>query len=125
MDPAEIVRGLWARIDDRDWAGLGDLLHDEVVLEYPVTDEVFRGRADVVAINAEYPEGWSVHLLRVVADGEEVVSEVEVPLDGVGTFRVASFWTLRAGRVVRAREYWSLLGAEEPPAWRLPYRATA
>lgn len=123
MDAHEVIRRLWARIERRDWSGLGDLLHEDVVLEYPVTGEVFRGRADVVAINAEYPEGWSIHLLRVVADGGDVVSEVEVPMEGAGVFRVASFWTVRSGRVVAAREYWTSLGAEEPPAWRLPYRS--
>ena len=125
MDAGGVIRLLWARIDHRDWLAMGDLLDKNVVLEYPVTGEVFRGRANVVAINAEYPEGWSIHLLRVVADGEDVVSEVEVPMEGAGTFRVASFWTVRSSRVLHAREYWTSLSAEAPPAWRLPYRTPA
>lgn len=48
---------MWARIDARDWDGLRDVLHPDVVLEYPVTNEVFRGADAVAAINAEYPEG--------------------------------------------------------------------
>ena len=122
MDTADVVTRLWARIDHRDWRGLGSLLHDDVLLEYPVTSEVFRGRATVVAINAEYPEGWSIRVLRVIADGEDVVSEVEVPMAGVGVFRVASFWTVRSGQVLHAREYWTSLGADEAPAWRRRYR---
>lgn len=125
MNTGEVINQLWERINHRDWPALGDLLHEDVVLEYPVTGEVFHGRANVVAINAEYPEGWSIRLLRVVADGEDVVSEVEIPMDGVGTFRVASFWTVRFDRVLQAREYWTSLGADDPPAWRLPYRAPA
>lgn len=125
MDAGEVVRQLWARIEDRDWSALGELLHEDVVLEYPATAEVFHGRGDVVAINAEYPDGWSIHLVRVVVEGDEVVSEVEVPMEGAGTFRVASFWTVRSGRVVRAREYWTSVGADEAPAWRAAYRAPA
>lgn len=124
MDAGDVISQLWERIDQRNWAALGELLHEDVLLEYPVSGEIFRGRANVVAINAEYPDGWSIQLLRVVADGEDVVSEVEVPMEGVGTFRVASFWTVRSGRVLQAREYWTSLGADDPPAWRLPYRAS-
>jgi ketosteroid isomerase-like protein len=125
MDGADVVTQLWACIDHRDWPGLGGLLHDDVVLEYPVTGEVFRGRASVVAINAEYPEGWSIRVLRVIADGEDVVSEVEVPMVDVGVFRVASFWTIRSEQVRHAREYWTSLGAEDAPAWRRRYRDLA
>ncbi|WP_380163462.1 nuclear transport factor 2 family protein [Jannaschia sp. R86511] len=125
MEPGEVATQLWERVARRDWTAFGELLHDDVVLEYPVTGEVFHGRANVVAINAEYSDGWSIHLLRVIADGDTAVSEVEVPLEGVGIFRVASFWTVRSGRVLRAREYWTSLGGDEPPAWRLPYRARA
>lgn len=125
MDGTELITRVWACIDRRDWPGLGELLHEDVLLEYPVTGEAFRGRDAVVAINAEYPEGWSVRVLRVIANGEDVASEVEVPLAEVGVFRVASFWTVRADQVVHAREYWTSLGVEEGPAWRQPYRALA
>lgn len=125
MDAGEVIRQLWARMESRDWPALGELLHEDVVLEYPVTEEVFHGRENVVAINAEYPDGWSIHLLRVVADGDDVVSEVEVPMKSVGTFRVASFWTVRSGRVLRAREYWTSVGADQAPAWRRAYRVPA
>lgn len=121
MEPVEVVRELWERIGARDWAGLGELLAEDVVLEMPVSGERVRGRSHVVAVNAEYPDGWSIRVLRLVAQGPEVVSEVEVPMAGVGVFRAASFWTVADGRVVRAREYWTALGADEPPAWRSRY----
>jgi ketosteroid isomerase-like protein len=74
-----------------------------------------------VAVNAEYPEGWSIEVLNVVGAGDQVASEVEVPFAGVGVFRAASFWTVREGRVVHGREYWTLLGADDAPAWREQY----
>jgi ketosteroid isomerase-like protein len=121
MDPTSVVTDLWSRISARDWAGLGRLLADDVVLELPASGELVRGRANVVAVNAHYPDGWSIEVLRIVGAGDQVVSEVEVPMLGVGVFRAASFWTVRDGVVVQAREYWTVLGADEAPAWREQY----
>jgi len=121
VDPADVVTELWSRIAARDWPGLGRLLAEDVVLELPASGELVRGRSHVVAVNAEYPDGWSVEVLRVVGSGDQVVSEVEVPLDGVGVFRAASFWTVRGGLVVHGREYWTTVGGDEAPAWREQY----
>lgn len=85
------TRLLRNRIDQRDWSGLGKRLAEDVVVEWPVSGELIRGKANVVAVNAEYPEGWSIRVLRVVGSGDEVANEVEVPMEGVGMFRVASF----------------------------------
>jgi ketosteroid isomerase-like protein len=123
MEPAEVVRTLWERIEARDWAGFGALLAEDVRLEYPHSGERFRGRDNVVAINAEYPEGWSIRVLRIVAAGDTVVSEVSVPQDGVD-HRAATFWTVRDGLVTDAVEYWIAAGGEAPPDWRAPYRVS-
>ncbi|MCF1599515.1 nuclear transport factor 2 family protein [Streptomyces muensis] len=118
MEPSEIVYALWERMQARDWAGLRDLLAEDLVVEWPVSGERIVGRANYVRINAEYPEGWSIRVLRVVADGDQVVSEVEVPHETMGVHRVASFWTVREGRVAAGREYWSELGSDPSPEWR-------
>jgi ketosteroid isomerase-like protein len=121
MKPAEIVRGLWDRIQARDWAGVSELLADDLVVEWPVSGERIVGRANFVSINAEYPEGWAITVLRIVADGEVVVSEVEVPHEAMGIHRVASFWTVRDGKIAGGREYWTELGSDPSPAWRAAY----
>ena len=118
VEPLEVVRRFWQRIDARDWTGLAELLDDDVVLELPATGERVRGPEGVVAVNAEYPEGWEIRVLRLLAAGDVVVSEVEVPLAGVGVFRVASFTQVAEGRVAHVREYWTQLGVEEAPEWR-------
>lgn len=121
MEPSEIVRSLWDRMQERDWAGVGELLAEDVVVEWPVSGERIAGRDNYVSINAEYPEGWSIRVLRVVADGGTVVSEVEVPHEAMGVHRVASFWTVREGKIVEGREYWSELGSDPSPQWRAAY----
>jgi len=123
MDADEVVRTYWARMQARDWDGVRALLEPGAVVEWPATGERFDGADAVVAVNREYPEGWSIHVVRVVAgpDGTTVVSEVEVPQEGVGTFAVASFWHVRGGRIASGREYWVQCGGEEPPTWRRTY----
>ncbi|MDQ0404146.1 nuclear transport factor 2 family protein [Streptomyces sp. NBC_01723] len=123
MEPMAVVQEFWARMQARDWVGLGALLADDLVVEWPVSAERIVGRADFVAVNAEYPEGWSIHVMRVVADGggETVVSEVEVPHDTMGVHRVVSLWTVRDGRITGGREYWTELGSDPSPQWRAEF----
>ena len=123
MTAEQVVRSLWERIQARDWAGMKALLAPEIVLEWPATGERFEGPDAIVAVNEEYPEGWSIDVVRVMPgpDGETVVSEVEVPHADLGTFAVASFWRVRDGRVTAGREYWVQCGAERPPPWRDAY----
>ncbi|MFC9058218.1 nuclear transport factor 2 family protein [Streptomyces sp. NPDC057074] len=118
MEPMAVVREFWARMQARDWVGLGALLADDLVVEWPVSAERIVGRADFVGVNAEYPEGWSIDVLRVVSDGETVVSEVEVPHETMGVHRVVSLWTVRDGRIIAGREYWTEPGSDPSPRWR-------
>ncbi|MET9478566.1 nuclear transport factor 2 family protein [Streptomyces sp. NPDC002922] len=118
MEPSKVIETLWDRIQARDWAGVAELIAEDVVVEWPISLERIMGRANFVAVNREYPEGWSIRVLKVVAEGDEVVSEVEVPHDSLGVFRAASFWTVRDGQIVRGTEYWTSLGADPQPEWR-------
>ncbi|MGV9232386.1 nuclear transport factor 2 family protein [Streptomyces nigra] len=121
MEPSKTVQLLWDRMQARDWAGVGALLADDVTVDWPVSGERIRGRENYVRVNAEYPEGWSIKVLRIVASGHEVVSEVEVPHDSMGIHRVASFWRVRDGQITEGREYWTELGADPSPEWRATY----
>lgn len=117
-EPATVIELLWTRMQARDWPGVRALLADELVVEWYASLERIVGPENFVAVNAEYPEGWSIRILSIVADGDRVVSEVEVPHEGVGVFRAASFWTVRDGLVVAGREYWTTRGGDPAPDWR-------
>ena len=117
-DPAEVVGALWARFQARDWDAAGDLLAEDVVIEWPQTRERMRGRANVIAVNRNYPERWTIRVLRILADGEIAVSEVAVDHVDHGTFHAASFFEVRDGRIVSGTEYWVDPATDDPPAWR-------
>src|SRR5712692_7876099 len=104
MQPSKVVEALWGRIQARDWSGVARLMADDAVVEWPTSRERIVGRTNFVAVSREYPEGWSIRVLRIVAEGDQVVSEVEVPHEDQGVFRAASFWTVRDGQIVRGTE---------------------
>jgi ketosteroid isomerase-like protein len=121
MEPARVIEELWSRIQARDWAGVGELVAEDAVVEWPVSAERMVGRENYVAVNREYPEGWQIRVLRIVASGDQVVSEVEVPHEEMGVFRAASFWTVTDGLISHGTEYWTSVGADEVPDWRRRY----
>jgi len=117
-DVATRFSRLSRRLRAATFSGIDASVADDLVVEWPVSGERIVGRGNYLSINAEYPEGWVIRVLRTVVDGEVVVSEVEVPHDRMGVHRVASFWTVRDGRIVSGREYWTSLGADPSPEWR-------
>lgn len=114
MEPSEVVAQFWGRIQARDWAGVGELLADDFVLEWPQDQVQIRGRTKFVDFNRSYPEGWSIEVLRVAAAANTVISEVRVPHPIVGPHYALSFFELDRGRITSAREYWVKEGKEEP-----------
>jgi ketosteroid isomerase-like protein len=113
----ELVAQFWAAMHANDFAAASELLHDDFVLDWPQSGERIRGRANFVAVNANYPAAgrWRITLDRLVAEGDEVASQVTVT-DGVLLARAITFTTVRDGRLWRQTEYWPDPFAA--PAWR-------
>jgi ketosteroid isomerase-like protein len=118
MEPSEVLRAWWHRVQDRNWAGAGELIAQNAVVDWPASRERFVGRENIVAVNREYPEGWAIKVLRVVAEDDQVAAEVEVPHADLGLFRVAGFYTVRDGQITHATEYWTTVGADQPESNR-------
>jgi ketosteroid isomerase-like protein len=114
VGPTEIVAELWRRIQARDWDGVGELLAEDFVLDWPNAGVRIRGRENFVEFNRSYPEGWSIEVLRIVAEGSTAVSEVRVPHPTVGPYYALSFLEVEGGRLARGREYWVEERYEEP-----------
>jgi SnoaL-like domain len=121
MTPELVVSELGARIQGRRWNGLRVLLDSHLRVTWPATGETFHGPDNFVSVQSEYPEGWSITVLRVFADGDQVVSEVEVTDASEHIFRAATFFEVRDDQVVRATEYWVTVDGDEPPEWRSAY----
>ncbi|MFC9822486.1 nuclear transport factor 2 family protein [Streptomyces erythrochromogenes] len=122
MEPLRVVARLWERIEARDWEGVAGLIAEDAVIEWPVSAERIVGRANFIAVNSDDGDADEkpVRVLRILADGDHVVTEVEVPQDHV-LYRAVSLWTVRDGEVVEAREYWTSPGQDPAPRWRAGY----
>jgi GNAT superfamily N-acetyltransferase/ketosteroid isomerase-like protein len=120
MHPLAVVRALWARFQARDWAAARELLHDDLRITWWASGERFVTADAFVRVQSEYPEGWSIHLLRLTAmlDGR-VLAQVRVS-HPPGEFLVTSILRVRDGRIAHGDEWWST--CEAPPAWRTPGR---
>ena len=106
MEPSDVVAELWRRIQARDWDAVGELLVEDFVLEWPNARVRIRGRTNFVEFNRSYPEGWSIEVLRILAERDVAISEVRVPHPTVGPHYALSFFEVENGRLARGREYW-------------------
>jgi ketosteroid isomerase-like protein len=117
QESKHVVEQFWAAMQTNDFRRAGEWLHDDYSLEWPQSGERIRGRANFVAINENYPAHgrWAFTVHRIVAEGDKVVSDVEVT-DGVIVGRVITFSTVRDGRILHQTEFWP--DPFEPAPWR-------
>jgi ketosteroid isomerase-like protein len=117
QESKQVMQEFWAAMQTNDFAKAGAILHDDYILEWPQSGERTRGRANFVAINENYPAHgrWEFTVHRILAEGDQVVSEVGVT-DGLSKARVITFSTVRDGRILRQIEFWP--DPFEPAAWR-------
>jgi GNAT superfamily N-acetyltransferase len=117
--PLVVLGGLWRAIQARDWPAVRALLHEDAVVHWLASGEQMSADA-YVAVNAAYPEGWSVEPLQLQAlHDARVLSLVRVP-HGAEVHLAHSLARVRHGRIVHLQELWAT--CHEPPAWRTPAR---
>ena len=122
MNSAQLIREFWSHIQAREWEAAHAFLTPEFTATWPHTGERFIGRDNFIAMNREYPEGWTLHILDIASTGDMAVSQVEILHDGE-RHHGASFFTLRDGLISAVTEYWVQHGAEKPPEWRQKFAA--
>ena len=126
-------------ITTHDWDRLPDVLHDDAVLEYPQSGEVFRGVANIRAQFENYPDldpGTS-QLAEVIGDEAYALtpSYTVIRVEGSGRRGTAvirirypdgthwwgiNLFQLQDGRISRSRTYFA--ADFDAPDWRAPYR---
>ncbi len=112
MDPKATVTALWRLFDERRFEDTRPLLDDGFVADWPQTRERIPGPENYIQLNSAYPGAWRCHLRDLVAAGDRVVTEVEIT-DGQSVVHATSFFTLKNGKIERAREFFADPG--DPP----------
>ena len=117
QESKQVVEQFWAAMQTNDFRQVGELLHDDYILEWPQSAERIRGRANFIAVNENYPAhgSWEFTVHQIVAEGDRVVSDVDVT-DGVVKGRVITFSIVREGRILHQTEFWP--DPYEAPEWR-------
>ena len=128
-------------ISEQAWDRLGEVWHDDAVLEYPQSGEVFRGLTNIRAQFENYPDldPDGSQVTEVVGDDGYALTPtyMVIQVEGTGAngtalirmrYADASRWwgvnlfELRGGRIARSRTFFA--PDFEAPDWRAPYRAS-
>lgn len=101
------VREFWRLMATNDFHAVKTVLAPDLVVEWPQSGERLRGADNFARMNAEYPTTarWTFRINRLVASGEDVVTQVSVS-DGTQSAEPVSFFTVRDGKIVHLLEYW-------------------
>ena len=110
-----VIERFWRAFDRLDFEAAAELLHTEYLQVWPQSGERIRGRANFVAINKRYPQQWRVSVLRLLASGDQVVSEVKFEDRDELVFAI-SFFEFRDGKILKETDYWP--EPYDPPVWR-------
>lgn len=111
----QVVEALWQHFDRFEFEAVGPLLHDDFVLEWPLTGERIRGRDNFIAVNKYYPGQWRIRIHKIIVSGDEVVTEITAE-DGNERNPAISFFECQDGKILKIREYWPL--SYPPQEWR-------
>ena len=104
----ELVSRFWAAMQANDWEAAASCLAPQCVIDWPCSGERIVGRDNFIAVQIRYPTKtgqWHFDVHRLVAEGNEVVSEVTVS-DGDQSARVVAFSDVDADQIIRQVEYW-------------------
>jgi ketosteroid isomerase-like protein len=113
----DLIEQYWQTMNTNDFRAVGDLLHDDFVLDYPQSGERLRGRERNALFNETYPSPgpWSFHVERLLVGDDTAVTDVVVRGAEVEA-RAISFFEIRDDRIWRITEYWP--DPFEAPEWR-------
>ena len=114
-DVTSLVAAFAERMERREWAGFGELLHPDVVYEIPQTRERIRGRDRYVTFNAEFPGDWHIEPQVVLGDGHDGSLLFRWTLDGETALAVA-FFEVADGLITKVTDFWP--DPYEPPPGR-------
>lgn len=120
--PDAVVRRFLEEMQARNWDEAGACLSPSIRIEYTETGEVFEGPS-FLAMNRDYPDGWSIHIAEVLSQGDRVAAQFRVD-HGNDVFWCAGFYTISDELIVEGVEHWLTAGSLAPPEWRAPYRTT-
>jgi hypothetical protein len=134
-----VMNGLNDIMRRAEWHRLGEVFHEDAVLEYPQSGERFRGLANIRAQWENYPDldpgGSDVSeiigdeayaltpsytVIRVEGSGQKGTAVIRVRYPDGSWWWALNLHEVSSGRISRCRAYFA--PDFEAPDWRAPYR---
>jgi hypothetical protein len=111
----QLAERVWNSLNEADFSVLREILADDCVQEWPQSGERIRGKANILAINENYPGLPKATLRRAVAGERLVVTEVDLDYGGK-PYHAVSIFEIEGGKIVRETDYFA--EPFEAPQWR-------
>jgi hypothetical protein len=109
------IRQFVEAVNTRDLEPLDAIYHDDVVVEWPQSGEVIRGKKNIRELREAYPTPPTASLRRIVGSGDLWAIEMGFDYDG-DRFDVVVIHQWRDGLVERETSYYA--APFQAPAWR-------
>ena len=112
------------RLEARDWPGVEDVLHPDVIYRLPQTGEVVRGRDAYLRWNREYPDVWHLRLVSAYGDEAGGAARLRVAIDGeADDVDALVFVTVADDRLAEITDWWPTPYEPDPARAHLADRA--
>jgi SnoaL-like domain len=109
------IREFVAAINTREMEPFDAIYHDDVVIEWPQSGEVIRGKKHIRELRQAYPTPPTATLRRIIGSGDLWAIEMLFDYDG-DRFHVVVVHQWRDGLVVSETSYYA--APFQAPAWR-------
>jgi nitrogen regulatory protein PII-like uncharacterized protein len=113
--PSEIARAWWSAVDQANFPKAISLMTPETVIDWPLSNERMVNPESWKRVNEHYPGRWYASIRSLVADGDKVVTLVDVT-DRSISIVVISYFTIESAVITNLVEYWPETYAA--PGWR-------
>jgi hypothetical protein len=109
------IRQFAEAINTADMEVFDAIYHDDVVIEWPQSGEVIRGKKNIRELRLAYPTPPTATLRRIAGSGDLWAMEMVFDYDG-DRFHVIVIHQYREGLVARETAYYA--APFQAPAWR-------
>ena len=114
----QIIKRYWGFFNDENFDAAGGLMVSDVIVWWPNTREVFKGKDKFIFTQKKYPEKWYISLEKIFSKDDIVITVVNVEAEDKSTsFYATSFFKMGNIIICEIHEYWGEIG--EPPEWRI------
>lgn len=118
-DNRRTIEALVSAINNGDRDALDEVFTDDVVMDWPQSDERIRGATNRREVYRRFPSLPNVQPRRLVCSGDLCVLEARLDYGGGDAYQCVFVFEMRDGLIAKETAYWSK--PFPAPDWRAPW----